>query len=233
MPTVVPRPWEPRVRRRARCLGAFTYWEGAFPLESPFTIDHSRRMKGGSELALEALMGGEGPGVGRGLGLLGAVSPAEGSPQGPDGKPRGQPVASQRAQGALAGGSGRRRGGGSPLRAAPGPGGLRWGGSLLPSLALGPATSEDENALEARAGARLRMLPEPRARGRPPPFRCPLPGAGGRLAGSPARGMLLHNRPPRPAPRGVGARGGARSARGGGRRAAGARGGGGGEGQRV
>lgn len=79
----------------SRCLYVL---EGAFPLESPLTIDHSRRMKGGSGLAAEALMGAKGPRVGRGLGLLGAVSRAEGSPQGPDGKPRGQPAASQGAQ---------------------------------------------------------------------------------------------------------------------------------------
>lgn len=35
--------------------------EGAFPLESPFTIYHSRRMKGGSKLAVEVTMGKKRP----------------------------------------------------------------------------------------------------------------------------------------------------------------------------
>ena len=63
--------------------------EDAFPLESPLTIYHSRRMKGGSKLVVEVVMGERPSGVGRGLGLLTGVALSRKKPAGVGRKAQG------------------------------------------------------------------------------------------------------------------------------------------------
>lgn len=102
--------------------------EDAFPLESPLTIYHSRRMKGGSELAVEVVMGEKAIwGRPRAGSAPGECPWAERSPLKWVGKPRGQRVQPQRKRWA------RSPRGGQPSSSEPpgAQGHLRWPGGLV------------------------------------------------------------------------------------------------------
>lgn len=115
--------------------------EDAFPLESPLTIYHSRRMKGGSKLVVEVVMGERPSGVGRGLGLLTGVALSRKKPAGVGRKAQGsagaapeKAVGSQPQRRAASRSEPRGGGGGTEGRLRWWPGGLVGGDDPLPIL---------------------------------------------------------------------------------------------------